>query len=227
MDLTIENPTSKGLSVQQKEERNVCFENANMAICTLLFCPHFMFTHCSLLPSSSIYSPFQLSPTSNSFSPGLILMWLQCLSSPSAHFFPLFSSSSSSFPHPLLSSSCSLSFLKNLPLMKLNSLVGSFLGLCVRACLGVCGYVSWPNWLEWRSKAVSKSSVCVRACVLTSKRKTALWIASQELIKPSEKKAVTHLHTSPEHMYLSSFLSLLYCSRLTKWKCQMFFMSIL
>lgn len=165
MDLTIENPTSKGLSVQQKEERNVCFENANMAICTLLFCPHFMFTHCSLLPSSSIYSPFQLSPTSNSFSPGLILMWLQCLSSPSAHFFPLFSSSSSSFPHPLLSSSsCSLSFLKNLPLMKLNSLVGSFFGLCVRACLGVCGYVSWPNWLEWRSKAVSKSSVCVRVC---------------------------------------------------------------
>lgn len=133
----------------------------------------FLFTHCSLLPSSSsIYSPFQPSPSSNGFSPGLILMWLQCHSSPGSHFFPLFSSSSSSFPHPLLSSSCSLSFLKNLPLMKLNSLVGSFFGLCVRACLGVCGYVSWPNWLEWRSKAVSKLSVCVR--VLTSKRKTAL-----------------------------------------------------
>lgn len=133
-----------------KYRKNVYSENANMALCTP-FCPTLSF-----LPASPVRS-FQLSPSSNSLTPGLILMWLLSLSSPCVHFFLFFL-----FFHPPPFLLFSFFFLKNLPLMKLNSLVGSFFGLCVCACLGVCGYVSLLNWLELRSKAVSKLCVCVR-----------------------------------------------------------------
>lgn len=167
-----------------------------------------------------LLTPIQLTPSSNSFSSGLILMWLLSLSSYSSPFFLL-----------CFSFALSLFFLKNRPLMKLNSLVGSFFGVCVCARIGVWRYVSWLDWLEWRSKAVSKLCVCARRRMhlLTSKRKTALSIASQELIKPSEKKAVIHtdLLASSLHVPLSLFnkLSHASCSRLTKWKCQLLFMS--
>lgn len=126
-------PASKGLSLQKIKEK--------MSILKMQIWPSalsFLSTFCPLLPPPPVLS-FQLCPSSNSFSLGLILMWLLSLSSPSVHFF-LFSSSSSFNPPPFLL--FSFFFLKNLPLMKLNSLVGSFFGLCVCACLRVCGYVS-------------------------------------------------------------------------------------
>lgn len=77
-------------------------------------------------PSVNVRSAFQLSSYSNSFTSGLVRMWLLSFSSSSSlYFFSSFSITPPSFFPP------SLFFLKNLPLMKLNSLVGNFFGLCV------------------------------------------------------------------------------------------------
>lgn len=174
-----------------------------MALFTLLFCPQFVLYS---PPPPPILSPFQLSPSSNSFSPGLILMWLASFSSPSSPFSLLSSSSSSVKPPPP-----DLFFLKILHLMKLNSLVGSFFVLCVLECVGMCrGWIGWsgdqrqsPNW------------VCVCVCVDEQVKDCSLNCITRADQAIREESCNTHTLTNLHWTHVPLFLSL-FCSCLTK-----------
>lgn len=89
--LTLKRPPVQGrlFFLPNIEEKKVYFENANMTLCTLLSFFVHTFVIYSLSPPPPVLTPFQLSPSSNSFSSGLILMWLPSLSSHSSPFFLL------------------------------------------------------------------------------------------------------------------------------------------